>query len=373
VIKKIISITLSYLFLIQSSAIASSNEYKLDISFKSTINPLISNQEVIKESLEKEVINTPQDINPIAAGWIATVFPGAGYYYIGEYNKALLSAPLIFPLVLPKYITTDTYTTKGIKVQSLYVSNFLTDFTVYDTYQTALDKLNRPKQVLSIPHYSFHELYLAPFDSRAYISEHWQSNLFRFGILGLSTLVSGLNIKQKGINKNLTPQKAAVTIPLILAFAFLVGFGEELYFRGFVQPSISELSNSKLIGNIAQATNFGIAHTQLFSNIGLTSYPYGISTITTLTAPSFIDKKREFYLPASPSDGSNNNDLTNFARTFILGFALGATLEADENNHGLLKTIAFHSLFDSILMTSDFLTEGHTGRLYLQTNLPIHF
>lgn len=367
--KKIL-ITLLSALSFQFPAYSYTETYNLDNTFKSKINSLIP-EEKVEENINKISIQK-KDFNPILAGWLATVFPGAGYYYLEEYNRALISAPLIFPLVIPDYITTETFQSKSFKTQSIYISNYITGFTVYDTYQTALDKIDRPDQVLSIPHYSLKELYLAPFDSRAYISKKWESNLFRFGLLGLNALIRSMDISQKGINKNLSTERIIGTIPLILAFSFLVGMGEEVYFRGFIQPSFSEISKSKLVGNLAQATNFGLAHTYFFTNTGLNSFPYGISTLTGLT--STIDKNREFFIPATSNDpASKNNDFANFARAGLFGFLFGLSLEADEKDDGLLKTIAFHSLFDFIGMTSDFLTEGSTGRLYLNFSLPLKF
>lgn len=313
----------------------------------------------------------PFNGSPELAGWLNTLFPGAGYLYINEPGKALLAAPLIIPMLAPYYFQAETYQTNIIKIQSLYLSNFTNQYLSYDTYQTALDKLGRPDRVLDIPHYSFLDLYLAPLNPNSYWSEHWQSNLFRYGFLGLATLLMGILIASRGIHPDASLERGIWIIPSLIAFSTMVSVGEESFYRGLVQPTASELTQTAWAGNLIQATYFGLSHTNLGARFGITTQPFGLSLLAARTSP--IDYSKDYQLPVSsigqPPAGATG-ELLNFSRTFAVGWMLGWMLEQEAETDGMLRNVTLHAYLDSISFISAFLLEGNVGPAGLMIRIP---
>lgn len=309
---------------------------------------------------------TTENKDPLLAGLYSSLIPGAGLIYLGETHKGLAYSTLLIPMLAPYYITTDNIYTSAAKHQ---IRNFALDlylYNTYDTYQTALDKLDRPQRVLNITHYSPQELLLAMFDSRSYISKNGWSNAIRGFQIGFIVLIFStvtiLSLLTNRIHPNVTPIKFIGVLASSAVMSSLIGSGEESYFRGFIQPAISEITKSKLAGNIAQSVYFGLAHTRPFANIGGTSFPYGLGTIAAFT--STIDSKRE-YQPPSLSEQSQVSDIGYFAYTSITGFLDGLVMEFDEDDHGLLKTTATHAINDTLAITMNYLIQGDAGRTYI--------
>lgn len=342
-----------------------------------TLDHELSHQHLTQWNAQSSTPDTPQEANawfdlsskpfdgsPELAAGLAMLFPGAGYGYIQEPQTALLNAPLIVPLLAPYFIPAETYSASLLKTQTLYWANDLMRYSVFDTYQTALDKRGRPPRLLEVPHYSFSEMFFAPFNPDTYWSEHWESNALRLGFLGLMAVVSGFQIAQQGIHPDANFERAIWVVPSILAFASITGVSEEAFARGTLQPIVTELTQSPWIGNLTQATYFGLAHTTLFARTGLNTMPLGLGAAAQFSSP--LDRSRAFYLPnvggAEIPENLQEEGLS-FLRTFAMGWMFGWMLEKDAQADGLLKDITFHTLFDAMSMLNTFLLYGHTGRV----------
>lgn len=318
-----------------------------------------------------DLSSKPFDGSPELAAGISMLFPGAGYWYINEPQTALLNAPLIIPLLAPHFIQADTYQSSVIKSQTLYWANDLMRYSVFDTYQSALDKLGRPARLLEIPHYSFAEMFFAPLNPKTYWSEHWISNILRLGLLGCLVLINGYQIATQGIHPDARFERAIWIVPSILAFASITGVSEEVFARGTIQPIVTELSQNPWIGNLTQATYFGLGHTTLFAGTGLNIMPLGLGAAAHFSSP--LDYSKEFYLPnvgASDIPDNLQEEGLSFLRTFAMGWMFGWMLDIDAQDDGLLKNITFHTLFDTLGMLSTFLLYGHTGRVGFTMVLP---
>ncbi len=295
--------------------------------------------------------------NPYLTGVLAEIFPGAGYFYQGDYHSALLSSSLTLPLAAPYYVNTPSFLTKSLKSNLGTLSRNLLGYTVYDSFQSTMTNEDRQNQIVSIPHYQFSELYFAPFNGDSYSS--WKM----WVPLGLAGINFANKLSSTGISPNLTPARALIAIPLILAQSFMIGLGEESEFRGFQHPAFSKLTRSPWLGNALQSMSFGVCHTRW----GVCTSPYLTGQIFRTTKS--IDPNTEYVAPSSPSDGGNTPDLDYFLATAIYGFWWGWIVQSEEN--GLLKTITSHALFDALLVTSDMLTTNNTGRFYMSMSFPL--
>jgi membrane protease YdiL (CAAX protease family) len=295
--------------------------------------------------------------NPYLTGILAEVFPGAGYFYLGDYRSAFLSSSLILPMAAQYYVTTPSFLTKSLKANLGTASRNLFGYTVYDSFQSAMTDEDRKNQIVPIPHYRFSELYFAPFRGNSYSS--WKM----WVPIGLAGITFASRLASTGINPDMTPARALVAILFILAQTFMIGVGEESEFRGFQQPAFSQLTRSPWLGNALQSMSFGLCHTRW----GVCASPYVTGQI--FRATQTIDPNTEYVAPSSPSDGGNTPDLTYFLGTAIYGLWWGWIVQSEE--HGLLKTITSHALVDALLITSDMLTTNKTGRFYMSMSFPL--
>jgi len=306
--------------------------------------------------------STPHGLNsqtrsPYLAGLLAEVFPGAGYLYQGDYSSALLSSSLILPMAAQSYVTTPSFITKSIKSNLGTLSRNLFGYTVYDSFQSAMTDEDRLNQIVPIPHYRFSELYFAPFRGDSYSS--WKMWV-PVGMVGISVVSK---LATYGISPKVTPVRALVAIPIILAQTFMIGVGEESEFRGFQYPAFSQLTRSRAWGNVFQSVSFGLCHTRW----GVCASPYLTGQL--FRATNTIDPNTEYFASSSPSDGGNTPDLQYLFETAVYGIWWGWMVQSEEN--GLLKTITSHALVDALLVVSDLLTTNNTGRFYLSMSVPV--
>ncbi|MDH5719555.1 MAG: CPBP family intramembrane metalloprotease [Spirochaetia bacterium] len=294
--------------------------------------------------------------NPYAAGFFAEIFPGMGHVYAGEYSTGFYNMLLIFPLAARYYVTTDTFNEKAVKANMSTTARNIFGFSVYDAYQVALEKNQRPKQILNIPDYSFARMYFAPFDIDNYKS-------LSVGIpLSIVAAISGLRLYSKGIHSSVTPGRALAAIPLILAQSLFIGMGEEAEFRGFQYPAFSELTRHSIPGNFLQSVSFGVCHTSW----GACASPYVTGHLFRYT--NTINEEREYMAEPSSSDGQELANWQYFLMSSAFGFYMGV-ITAYEKTDGLLKAITVHAMYDFMLIATDLLTEGKTGRVYLSFSL----
>ena len=290
--------------------------------------------------------------NAYVAGALGELFPGAGYMYLGQTQKAALSSSLVAPLAAPYYIPVTSTRDKSILINTFYAASNLYNYTVYDSFQMGLDLSGRPTQVVNIPHYELKDLLKAPFQASHYST--WKT----YAPLGIAAAAMGFIIGRHGISQNLTTAHALKAIPLIFLQSVLVGVGEESQFRGFQYPAFSQLTGSAIWGNVLQSVSFGLCHTRL----GVCTSPYGTGQI--FIATETVDT-RQVYLDSRLSPGI---DTSYFIDTALFGLYTGWVSSSEKD--GLLLTITMHAAFDSLGILTDLLSKGDTGRLYLSVSLP---
>ena len=107
-----------------------------------------------------------EDPSPFVTGILASILPGAGYYYLGDTTKAAYGMALAIPMIASRHITTPDYKSKQVKSHVSSAAYDLFGYTVFDSYQDALDisrdESIRNNLVVNHPHYSFRELFFAP-------------------------------------------------------------------------------------------------------------------------------------------------------------------------------------------------------------------
>jgi membrane protease YdiL (CAAX protease family) len=330
-----------------------------------------TNERVVLKTNQESGQNTSKRHlpDPFASGFISQLLPGAGYLYNGEPGKAALVAPLLAGQLAPYFWRTGTFTEKSLKVNLSELSMNLFFFSVYDSFQDALDLNGRPKLVVNLPHYTFAEVAFAPFYPKTYEEDNVLRGLVFYGMMGFNVgyLTYRLISSSNGLSPRALEASSLYVIPLILLQSMLIGMGEETYFRGFYYPASSQLVRNKWIGNLMQALYFGACHTQFFAGLGLTAFPYGVGTFTYYSPLLFPASKKnstpEYRAASSPSDGGSLPDWQYFLSATISAYAFG--IIASEWKDGLLKTIAYHGIYDAFLVLGDYLTTGNTGRFYM--------
>lgn len=272
----------------------------------------------------------------------------------------MLSGSLVLPQLFKYYITAPDRETAFLKANLFYPSVNLLRYSTYRVYQNSLTYEERSNQIVDIPSYTFSELALSTFDRRSY-----EDGII--GIIPVAAVIAYPTIRTciNGIDQNLSGGDLVVSVPLILIQSALFATGEEAYFRGFIYPSMSELSDSPLIGNMLQSLYFGFSHTQLSKDIGLRQFPHLTGTLFHYT--STVDEEREYQPDETPSSNfAGMSDLERFAAMTAMGFAMGV-LASEED--GLLKSTMLHSLITSSAILSDLLIEGSTGRFMMEVNI----
>ncbi len=308
----------------------------------------------------KEVKETPtptsETANPNTVGLLAELFPGGGYFYLGDYQSGLLTSTLIIPIASYQFVTTPTFLGKSIKTNSYRIASNVFGFTVYDSYQLALERAPDYHQIIKHEHYTLSEAYFSVFDTRSY-------SLWSIMPLMVAGFAAYGTLQKEGIHPDMDWGRASISMPLILALTMFIGMGEEAEYRGFQYPAFANLTRSKTIANILQAASFGACHTSW----GICSTPYGTGHL--LRKLRTLDVEQEYVAKASHFDGSDSTNLHYFISSGLMGLWFGYI--ADISPHGLLQAMATHTLYDFILMGTDLLTSGHTGRMYLNFSFPI--
>jgi len=359
--KKIILVPVLFTLFLSSQVYAESTSTNLKIT-QETKTSAPTNQLITRE----KPINTSHNMKPELAGLLNILFPGFGYYYIGEPIKGITYNLLQLAMAPSYYITTSDPNEKRLKENISRITFNLDLYSVYDAYTTAMITENKVNKTLNIKKYTFSELFLSPFDERTYKSKDKDVSLAMMLLYGILPIRSAILVAMNGgISPNLKWQNAAISIPLILLQSMLVGIGEETFFRGYLQPTFSEMTQSKLWGNIIQASYFGLCHTRFGKQYHLTSIPIISKNIFQLTAN--IDTTREYYNDPGPFSGENTSDLVYFSETAVLGFAFGWI---NEHADGLLNTVVLHSLTDASLLIAQYLMTGQTGRAYFEFEFP---
>lgn len=300
--------------------------------------------------------------NEYLSGIYSSIFPGAGYIYLEQYNKALLSAGLSLPIAANYYVIASDYTKMSLKKNFYFASVNLARFAAYDSYQSALDMKGRSGRILDIPRYKFDNFLTSAFQKKTYIFEDSPSYTI-FIPLSFIAAVPAVRILQKGVNDNIKLEDILFTVPLIFVQSLLFSIGEESYFRGYVYPAASELTGSKWAGNLVQSVYFGFSHTDLSERIGFRQFPHVTGTLFHFT--STIDELKEYGRPNTPAGNFGGlKDLQRFVLFTCMGFGMG--ILTNEYEDGIMKAALLHSLMTFMSILTDYITEGNTGKFFME-------
>ncbi len=101
-----------------------------------------------------------------------------------------------------------------------------------------------------------------PLSSMGFVGKICERN--EIAIISLISLTIGFIIRiiplLDDINKIFEPEILANAISMVFFYGLVVGFSEELVFRGIIQPRLSLVFNSKIIGLIAASSLFAVLH-----------------------------------------------------------------------------------------------------------------
>jgi membrane protease YdiL (CAAX protease family) len=173
--------------------------------------------------------------NPYTAGAIS-IIPGLGHLYLGDLQTASTLATT--------YLVTLHYLNSNMAQQVPF-------YAIYAAYRDA--RIYNRSKVSLYPTDSFNDLTLASFNYKILKKpEVWA------GYLGF--LAAGLTVGYFAFPKSaIQPSLSFHSTDLIPLTAFPIGIGEESFFRGFLQPTLTEFTNPAA-GIALSSLLFGAAH-----------------------------------------------------------------------------------------------------------------
>ncbi|MEX0962221.1 MAG: CPBP family intramembrane glutamic endopeptidase [Simkaniaceae bacterium] len=181
---------------------------------------------------------------------LSALYPGLGHAYLGEMGEASMLA--------------GSYTSGVVAMQQLslsqdgYIGAFEAAMTAwsYGMYASYRDVRNYNENRIytyDMPQDSFAGISLASVNPKI---------LKKFEVWGgvVGALIAGATITNLSFSDKATALTCSSTNNIHPLFAFPTGISEEAFFRGFLQSSISEISNNPVIGIIGSSLLFGAAH-----------------------------------------------------------------------------------------------------------------
>ncbi len=264
--------------------------------------------------------------NPFLSGALTAVLPGAGHLYNGDHLGAAAAFANGLGMFALMAIPSSSVTSARVQEQLGIVVRNAYGFSVYDSFQQALDLNGRPKLLVEHPRYSALELITSPFYKHPYTSgKVWVP-------VGISLGLAALALASRPITAS--PGTIAIGVPLVAIGMLFIGAGEEAEFRGYYHPAFAELTGSRPLGNVMQAAFFGLCHTSLPA----CAFPQG----TGLLARGILTGS--FKQPVFNS----GTDLGIWAATSLMGLYLGWIAQSSEL--GLQKAITVHAAWNTFLL-----------------------
>ncbi len=243
-----------------------SEETLVEGSFKQVISPEVSEEAIValqegvllpKIPLETEIkaveLSSVPQKSPNFAAFLSSIIPGLGHTYIKDFRTATeVFGSFSAGLSLASF-DKKSYSSVQTGILAATTSSF---YGVYAAYRDTRLYNGRRFYLYSMPEDSFADLSYAPFNYKVMKKpEVWGGVL---GSLGLATLAG--YIMSKG-EMSLSPcslrESKEKTVHVLSAFP--VGIGEEAFFRGYLQSSLSE-TLTPWGGIVASSILFGVAH-----------------------------------------------------------------------------------------------------------------
>lgn len=190
-------------------------EFSQDVSFKS-----------------EELNLQPSALKPYKSTFLtmtfASTFPGLGHVYLGEFATA-------GELAISTGVSYGLATWKDSSVNELALATLQNTWAygIYAAYRDVRNYKRNEGYKYAMPNESFIELAKAPFDAKILKKpEVWG------GLLGALSAATMITYAQNKYMHRSTP--CDVQSNLFPIVAFPVGLGEEAFFRGYLQPMLSE-------------------------------------------------------------------------------------------------------------------------------------
>lgn len=311
--------------------------------------------------------------NPYIAGVLASVFPGAGYFYIDDYDKGALAGTLIIPLAGHYYFKLREEPAWVLFTQT---ASMFFGLTVYDTFQDSIDINSKTyaEMVWKPEKYKLSELYFSPFLSQTYKMETKEEDYLGMGgpendwgvkILALALPTYEIlqntenlvgTISNEGIHPSVEPLEAVAMVSVLSAVSLLVASNEEAEFRGFQMSAFSQLAGTPMLGNLLQAVSFGVAHVKW----GFFGRPYFTSNLFALTNTTGLERNR--------AELPRRQDIGDLLSQTSFGLSQGYLVATHQD--GLLTATALHALIDALSMTERYF---RTGQWSLGGNVSLSF
>ena len=199
-----------------------------------------------KPLLISPTLNRPTKY-PLASVGLSMIFPGLGHLYLDDYSTARdlggIAAAEFATLSL-----SDDESTK-FNAAALYSNTYM--YSLYAVYRDTRAYNFDKKYLFQMPQDTFYDISMAPFKWTIMKKpEVWGGIIgFLSAAVGISYLTAP-KLDSSG-NTNHIP---------FPAIAFPVGIGEESFFRGVMQPVITEYTKSPIIGNIITSLLFTAVH-----------------------------------------------------------------------------------------------------------------
>lgn len=312
--------------------------------------------------------------SPYIAGALSMVFPGSGYLFLGKPLPGLLSAALTVPLPLGAGESDEDFLQTAGFQSYLHISNGLYQFSIYDTFQTGLDLQGRPKQVVNIPHYSLLEMFSSVVNPRTYDFRYTTSAITYFTMFALPIGITAYNIVNKGIlpaqmGDKIDISRLAIALPIVIIKSLMMGAGEEGFYKGFMMPVVSQLAGNGLTGNIIQSLHFGFNHTAFAKNLPLISdIPLG--TTSTYNQKLSIFKDGESIPAAGTGKTVELPEIAYFLLYSLAAYQMGDIVLHEKD--GLLKAAAYNSIFNTVVLIGDLLTQGYIDTFYFEVTFSLY-
>jgi len=194
--------------------------------------------------------------NPTLSGLFSLVLPGSGHAYQGEWTKGSLffgtEGVALTSFFLIEVKDNTTFLINDFSWTAAQNTHF---YNVYSAYQDARVGNKNKNYNTPIAKHSLWDLMKAPFS--------WEY-LKRWTFLLPTSAGIALNFYQTYRERDHIEFSAdkytAIGIPYFTTTMTGVGIGEESFFRGFLQPELTDLFGTPWVGVIGQSLFFGPIH-----------------------------------------------------------------------------------------------------------------
>lgn len=241
------------LAMLSVSALVVGAPLKDELALQEAFEPTIAQPSLADMNLPMPAL-MPAHKSPFAAVGLSWLFPGLGHVYLGDMSTA---GGLSGSAGLELGIGLLSFPSRSVRDASLITLQKTWEYGIYAAYRDVRLHNGNIGYSYKMPTENLADLTAAPFQwSVLKKPEVWGGFLGAFAVaIGVSQLAGPKNThsKEVRIHKVSTGRKISPWV------ALPVGVGEEAFFRGYLQPAFSEMTNPTG-GIILSSLAFGAAH-----------------------------------------------------------------------------------------------------------------